>query len=834
MANINRPVIPEGNDTALCIQIKYYKAGEYLDFDLTQVSDLKVNLTCSKHNTIIPLEFTIDEADHSILHCPIDYRLLHANTSYGVSVSGYDAESIHFKWTMLPREGFLVVPNTSGTNVTDEVQIIDLQGRVGWGGIDMSEYIPKSEKGQANGVATLDRYGNVPESQLNLRLAAYIKKSEKGQANGVATLGSDGKVPAYQLQDYILSSQKGQPNGVATLNSVGLIPEGQLQFPTRGQLNPANINNLEAGVYQVNGKVIAPEILDGMKASGILVAYPYGSKVQMLYVGREAGAASGEQVEVYSRRYLSTPQRWTQWNKIDDKDEYSLKKTNTYIQLTKNGTVIASVLDSNYTYENMSQTEANAGTATTARSISSKVLNTTIQNKINNEKLVVEGTLLDNQVDVEFPEGSFERVYEALEQGKYVQLKLNTGIYFQLNYYTEETAFFSTTSAEESYLESVYISQGDTGERFLREFRDYDANYYVTMQDGQLTVPVSTYQLIMNNIIRGVPLYNINLYMNNEYLFKISRKFDWTQQNYLVFEHDNAEEGWMAQIEIAPNNEGYYSECIIKNYPVTTESQIIAGTNNNAQVISPRVLKDSWKSLFLEEMQREYNTAVIPARLVGNQVEFDEDLREIFDTIQQFVHNYPELQDRCKIILDEQHIYNLSQKTDDYFYFEYTCAEEYFIAAISIYRIDVDFGCDYFFTNIPNEPYYKKITAADLTWNNGWMQGGTGDMSRVEFVKYGKVVYVNGTILNETAGATLSSILTIPTNLPAFRPKRTVQWMNMSQQNFVVDGANRVPSYFIQLDKNGVLKIEKMNIGGVGTQYQANKNIFISGSYIVD
>lgn len=833
MANINRPVIPEGNDTALCIQIKYYKAGEYLDFDLTQVSDLKVNLTCSKHNTIIPLEFTIDEADHSILHCPIDYRLLHANTSYGVSVSGYDAESIHFKWTMLPREGFLVVPNTSGTHVTDEVQIIDLQGRVGWGGIDMSEYIPKSEKGQANGVATLDRYGNVPESQLNLRLLAYIKKSEKGQANGVATLGSDGKVPAYQLQDYILSSQKGQPNGVASLNSVGLIYEGQLQFPTRGQLNPANINNLEAGVYQVNGKVISSEILGGEQANGILVAFPYGSKVQMLYVGRAAGAASGEQVEVYSRRYLATPQRWTQWNRIDDKDQYSLTKSGSNIQLTKNGTVIASVVDSNTTYANMSQTEANAGTATTARSISAKVLSTTIQNKIDNNKVEINGTVIDNY-EIEFPEGSYELVMDAISKGKYIIMTIDNYTDYILSGHGDDVVSFSAASGEEGYIAQANIYDDNTGELFHYQIKDYEANYYVRLNNNTLVIPRDTYTNIMSSIKRGLPLSQINLYLDNSYLFKISRKP--IDNDTLVFEHNNAEESWMAQIEITPDNQGYYSERVIPNYQEATETQIVTGTDNTAKVVSPRTLKSSFRKLFYEEEKMYNDWCAIPARLVGNQqVEFDDDLEGIFVAIDQFISAYPELKDRCKIILDERYIYKLTQFSEYDFYFEYTNAEENYIASISIYRhSDVDFGCDYFITPIPSELGYRKITATDLTWNNGWMQGGTGDMSRVEFTRYGKVVYVNGTILNETAGATLSSILTIPTNLQMFRPKRTVQWMNMSQQNFVIDGANRVPSYFIQLDKNGVLKIEKMNIGGVGAQYQANKNLFISGSYIVD
>lgn len=771
MANINRPVIPEGNDTALCIQIKYYKEGEYLDFDLTQVSDLKVILTCSKHNTIIPLEFTIDEADHSILHCPIDYRLLHANTSYGVSVSGYDAESIHFKWTMLPREGFLVVPNTSGTHVTDEVQIIDLQGRVGWGGIDMSEYIPKSEKGQAN--------------------------------------------------------------GVATLNNSGLIPESQLQFPTRGQLNPANINNLANGVYWVNGKVISQDVLNGEQANGILVAYPYGSKVQMLYVGRAAGAASGEQVEVYSRRYLATPQRWTEWNRIDDKDQYSLAKSGSNIQLTKNGIVIASVVDSNTTYLNMSQTEANTGTATTARSISAKVLSTTIQNKINNEKLVVEGTLL-NDYEVEFPEGSFNRVYEALEQGKYVQLKLNTGNYFQLNYYAEDMAFFSTSTAEESYLESLYINSDDTGERFITEINTYDYNFNVTLDRGIVNISRGTYQSISTVITNGF-LSKINLYVNELdkgriEIYKISRKF--VNGEYITFEHTEID--LISQIQIGPNDDGIYLERQNQQFSAATETQIVAGTDNTAKVVSPRTLKSSFSKLFYKEEKMYNDWCTIPARLVGNQVYFDDDLEDIFVTIDQFISAYPELKDRCKIILDGYCIYKLNQFSEDSFYFEYTNTEETYIAAISIYRNESDYFCEYFRTDIPSEIYYKKITAADLTWNNGWTQGGTGDMARVEFTKYGKVVYVNGAILNETAGANLSSILTIPANLSNFRPKRTVQWINMSQQNFVIDGANRVPSYFIQLDKNGVLKIEKMNIGGVGTQYQANKNIFISGSYIVD
>lgn len=60
--------------------------------------------------------------------------------------------------------------------------------------------------------------------------AAKIPTSEKGAANGVATLGSNGKVPAGQLPDlnYIPVTQKGTASGVAELDENGLVPSGQL------------------------------------------------------------------------------------------------------------------------------------------------------------------------------------------------------------------------------------------------------------------------------------------------------------------------------------------------------------------------------------------------------------------------------------------------------------------------------------------------------------------------------------------------------------------------------------------------------------------------------
>lgn len=70
--------------------------------------------------------------------------------------------------------------------------------------------IPTTEKGAANGVATLGADGKVPSAQLPS--LDYVPTSEKGAANGVATLGADRKIPAEQLptMDYAAKTHASQ------------------------------------------------------------------------------------------------------------------------------------------------------------------------------------------------------------------------------------------------------------------------------------------------------------------------------------------------------------------------------------------------------------------------------------------------------------------------------------------------------------------------------------------------------------------------------------------------------------------------------------------------
>ena len=149
MSNYKRPVLNYGNDFNLSIEMQNCNDnGEYVDLDLNQVQDLSVHLICSKHNTDIDLDYTIDPEHSNILVCSVDYRLLHPNASYGVFVEGYLNDQ-HFRWEMAAREGILIVSNTSGMVIPDTVQVVDLKGRVGFGTVSwaVGPQGPKGDKG---------------------------------------------------------------------------------------------------------------------------------------------------------------------------------------------------------------------------------------------------------------------------------------------------------------------------------------------------------------------------------------------------------------------------------------------------------------------------------------------------------------------------------------------------------------------------------------------------------------------------------------------------------------------------------------------------------------
>lgn len=64
----------------------------------------------------------------------------------------------------------------------------------------------------------------------NQKTEGFVMQNEKGQPNGVASLDENAKVPLEQLPplDFIPTSEKGAPGGVATLDNEGEVPKEQL------------------------------------------------------------------------------------------------------------------------------------------------------------------------------------------------------------------------------------------------------------------------------------------------------------------------------------------------------------------------------------------------------------------------------------------------------------------------------------------------------------------------------------------------------------------------------------------------------------------------------
>lgn len=151
---------------------------------------------------------------------PPPYRLatVSAVTANGVAVQFEGEETATDKeYTVVqsyaPKQGERVVMlNISGTYIV-----------LGSVGPPPPGYISVTEKGVANGVATLDEGGKIVAGQLPA--LDFVPNDQKGAAGGVATLDSNSKVPTSQIPSlsYIPSSEKGSANGVATLNSSGRV-----------------------------------------------------------------------------------------------------------------------------------------------------------------------------------------------------------------------------------------------------------------------------------------------------------------------------------------------------------------------------------------------------------------------------------------------------------------------------------------------------------------------------------------------------------------------------------------------------------------------------------
>ena len=142
----NIPRLVYGNDTNIKIYMNEMIGNDdVVPYDLTNCTDIQVQMFCSKHKTMFELPFTIDTEDSSIIIAQIDYRLTHPNTMYGFVVNGYDENGKHFQWCQKPSEGIMIVEGSSGAFIDESMDnTIDISARIGFN-FNLSNFYDKEE-----------------------------------------------------------------------------------------------------------------------------------------------------------------------------------------------------------------------------------------------------------------------------------------------------------------------------------------------------------------------------------------------------------------------------------------------------------------------------------------------------------------------------------------------------------------------------------------------------------------------------------------------------------------------------------------------------------------
>lgn len=298
MTNYQRPALCWGNDFTLNIELERFMAEEIESFDLTKTKSIEVYLFCGSHGTKIPLKWTITGENNNTLSCFVDYRVTHPNQAYGVCVEGDYEDGKHFRWYMQPREGILIINNSSGQNIPDEEQIVDLKGRVGFSipSQDLSDYYTKEETDDllddkqdtlvsGSNIKTINNQSILGTGNINIEIPEQVQ-SDWNETNSTN--------PAYiqnkpNLSTYVTDNelQNELSNYVQTEDLSTYVTDGELQTELENYVDNTELtqqlstkqDTLVSGsnIKSINGQSILGEgnitIEGGTGSSPIILTY---------------------------------------------------------------------------------------------------------------------------------------------------------------------------------------------------------------------------------------------------------------------------------------------------------------------------------------------------------------------------------------------------------------------------------------------------------------------------------------------------------------------------------------------------------------------------------
>lgn len=251
-----------------------------------------------------------------------------------------------------------------------------------------------------------------------------------------------------RFREYVPTSDKGKAGGVAALDSLGKILAAQLNMPWRGNFEGGfQDSNVVPGIWGIDGRRIGPNPLHGEDAHGVMLVFPDRYKTTVFLVAPPRNSQYGTAPEIYARRWMPAANSWTSWlttanfarkDEIPQADDYTLekefipysigadgrKKDEYRTILKKNGETVGQSSSLDTYYSTMSQAEAEAGTADSARTITAKTLKAAIA-KHTEDKATID--FVNSTVQTATAE--FRGTYQSVEELQEVEADRNDYAY---------------------------------------------------------------------------------------------------------------------------------------------------------------------------------------------------------------------------------------------------------------------------------------------------------------------------------------------------------------------------------------------------------------------
>ena len=253
---MNTVRVTQGNDFDLRIVVTQpnYVGDQTIweAFDITACSNVSVSLLCEAHNTVIPLRWEMASGETNIIIAHVVGVALHSGHSYGLVITGVDANGKNFRWKAKGKEMFNVVDGTNAAKLGEDLMnYLDVDVKIGM-------VIPKGPKG--------DKGDTGPEGPQG-------PKGDKGDNFTYADMTSEEKndlashVDISSKQDTLVSG-----TNIKTINNQSLLGSGDI--------------TIEGGVTSYNDLTDKPTIPANTSQltndSGFITSATSGLKIEVV------------------------------------------------------------------------------------------------------------------------------------------------------------------------------------------------------------------------------------------------------------------------------------------------------------------------------------------------------------------------------------------------------------------------------------------------------------------------------------------------------------------------------------------------------------------------